>query len=465
MPVIDLPKVGGYPELASALHAYRNRNNASTFFLFGGNSLAPSPLSSLDRGTHIIDILNSLEPDAMAVTKREFSYFEDELSLRSYEAAFPMVASNIYDKRSEANVDGLLDTAIVEQRGVKIGVISVLDNSVISDYLLKHVIIRAPRVAIEQSAKRLREQNADIVVLMYSAYFPFIDELLDNKIVDITLTTSPELTKLSDEIMPTHTHAVTLGTLNQLAEVHIDFTDETSAEPLITWSIKELSSFPTDPIVEGQVKGYISRLNRLLNRPIAMVANDFQTYSSSVRTQENAFANTLADTIRTFANADIALINGGNIRGNRAYVKGQQLTRRDIAEELPFRSKVTVLNISGQQLKQALENGVSAVKQMKGRFPHVSGMKVTYDLAKASGERVISIKVADKPVQLSNIYKLATTDYLADGGDGYTVLEGCPRISLGYLDPPMIADIFIDSIQQQKTLGPSLDERLVNTYE
>ena len=465
MPVIDLPKVGGYPELASALHAYRNQENTSTFFLFGGDSLAPSPLSSLDRGTHIIDILNSLEPDAMAVSKREFSYFEDELSLRSYEAAFPIVASNVYDKRSEANVDGLLDTTIVEQRGVKIGVISVLENSAISDYLLKHVVIRDPQAAIEESAQLLRQQNADIVVLMYSDYFPFIDQLLDNKIVDLTLTTSPELTKLSDEIMPTHSHAVVLSKLNHLAEVTIDFNNKLAAAPSITWNDKELSSFPTDPIVEGQVKGYISRLNRLLNRPIATVTEDFQTLRSSVRTQENAFANAIADTLRKFANADIALINGGNIRGNRSYVKGQRLTRRDIAEELPFRSKVTVLNISGQQLKQALENGISAVKQVRGRFPHFSGMKVTYDLTKASGERITSIKIANKPIQPSKIYKFATTDYLADGGDGYTVLEECPKISLGYLDPPMIADIFIDSIQERNTLGPSLDARLVNINE
>ena len=166
MPVIGLKKVGGYPELASALQSYRNQKNTSTFFLFGGNSLAPSPLASLDRGTHIIDILNSLEPDAMSVTKREFSYYEDELSLRAYEAAFPIVASNVFDKRSQANVDGLLDNVIVEQRGVKIGIISILDESAISDYLLKQVVILDPQKVISDSAYELREQGAELVVLI-----------------------------------------------------------------------------------------------------------------------------------------------------------------------------------------------------------------------------------------------------------------------------------------------------------
>ncbi|MGY0579099.1 MAG: bifunctional metallophosphatase/5'-nucleotidase, partial [Paraglaciecola chathamensis] len=262
MPVIGLKKVGGYPELASALQSYRNQKNTSTFFLFGGNSLAPSPLASLDRGTHIIDILNSLEPDAMSVTKREFSYYEDELSLRAYEAAFPIVASNVFDKRSQANVDGLLDNVIVEQRGVKIGIISILDESAISDYLLKQVVILDPQKVISDSAYELREQGAELVVLMYSYNFPFIDQLLSKDTVDITITTSPEFTNLPNEIMPKHPNAVVLSKLNYLAELKLTLDKESGDISNLTWQEKELSSFPSDPILAGQVKGYTSRLNR-----------------------------------------------------------------------------------------------------------------------------------------------------------------------------------------------------------
>ncbi|MEI8650964.1 5'-nucleotidase C-terminal domain-containing protein [Paraglaciecola sp. Hal342] len=306
------------------------------FLLFGGNSLAPSPLASLDRGTHIIDILNSLEPDAMSVTKREFSYYEDELSLRAYEAAFPIVASNVFDKRSQANVDGLLDNVIVEQRGVKIGIISILDESAISDYLLKQVVILDPQKVISDSAYELREQGAELVVLMYSYNFPFIDQLLSKDTVDITITTSPEFTNLPNEIMPKHPNAVVLSKLNYLAELKLTLDKESGDISNLTWQEKELSGFPSDPILAGQVKGYTSRLNRLLNQPIATVIRDFQTLRTSVRTQENAFANLVADTVRKFANADMALINGGIIRGNQSYVEGQRLTRRDIAQELPF---------------------------------------------------------------------------------------------------------------------------------
>ncbi len=69
-------------------------------------------------GSHIIDILNSLEPDVMGVTKREFSFYEDELSLRSYEAAFPLVASNVIDNRMGRSPDGLHTSVSVEKRRI-----------------------------------------------------------------------------------------------------------------------------------------------------------------------------------------------------------------------------------------------------------------------------------------------------------------------------------------------------------
>lgn len=465
MPVVGLKNVGGYPELSSALQLYRNRRDTSTFFLFGGNSLAPSPLSSLDRGTHIIDILNSLEPDVMSVTKREFSYFEDELSLRSYEAAFPLISSNVYDKRSKANVDGLLDYVIVEQKGLKLGVISVLDDSAITDYLLKQIVIRDPQQIITETSRTLREKGADIIILMYSYSFTFIDQLLNKRVIDISVTTTPESTILPDEVLPQHPHAVVLNYLNHLAEINLKVHIGKQPKLEMSWVDKSLSEFTKEPIVAGQVKGYTSRLNRLLDQPIANVTRAFQTKRVSVRSEENAFANAVADSLKSFANADMALLNGGIIRGNRSYTKGQQLTRREIAEELPFRSKLAVLTVTGLQLRGAIENGLSEIETVRGRFPQISGIEVKYDSSQKAGERVVSITLDGKAIVPTRAYKLATTDYMAQGGDGYQVLSACPQITLGYMEPPMVVDVFMESMRNNKELSPKLDARLVDIHE
>ncbi|WP_416305120.1 hypothetical protein [Neptunicella sp. SCSIO 80796] len=143
MPEVTVPGLGGYAELGTLLKQTRTQHQP-TFFLFSGASLGPSSLSTLDRGSHIIDILNTLEPDAMAVSKREFSYFEDELSLRSYEAAFPLVSSNIYDPLTQGNLDGLVNSAIIEKGQYRLGVLSIVDQSVIEEYAVKRLQILDP---------------------------------------------------------------------------------------------------------------------------------------------------------------------------------------------------------------------------------------------------------------------------------------------------------------------------------
>jgi 5'-nucleotidase/UDP-sugar diphosphatase len=464
MPVIGQTEIGDYPELAQVLNTYRNQPDTATFFLFGGNSLAPSPLSSLDRGTHIIDLLNSLEPDAMAVTKREFSYFEDELSLRAYEAAFPIVASNIYDKRSENNIDGILNNIIVEQRGIKIGMMSVIDKTAITDYSLNNIVVLDPQKAIEKNAAKLRLQGADLIVLLYSTNFIFIDQLLNDKVIDISLTTSLDFTTLASETKPTHPNAVMLAKVGQVAIIHTTKAEQ-KTQPNVSWQAVELSQYTKDPTIRNQVDEYSARLNRLLDQPAGLVTTDFTTLRHSVRAEQNAFANLLTDTLREFSHADIALLNGGAIRGNRRYHAGQQLTHRDIAQELPFRSRVTLLNISGSQLIEALENGFSMIETLRGRFPHIAGMKVTYDPEAPVAKRVKSVLINGQPLENNRIYKLATSDFLSSGGDGYSVLEKCPKIVLGYMLNPLINDVFVDHLRQLDEVKPTLDTRLVNINE
>ena len=117
MPNISDARTGRYANLQTLVKQQRQISE-TVFFIFGGGSIGPSALSSFDRGSHIIDILNSLEPDVMGVTKREFSFYEDELSLRSYEAPFPLVASNVIDNRVGRSPDGLHTSVSVEKRRI-----------------------------------------------------------------------------------------------------------------------------------------------------------------------------------------------------------------------------------------------------------------------------------------------------------------------------------------------------------
>jgi 2',3'-cyclic-nucleotide 2'-phosphodiesterase (5'-nucleotidase family) len=106
-------------------------------------------MSSLDKGTHIIDILNTLELDLMTLTKCELSYFEDEITLHYYEAAFPIISSNFFGPSINSDLEGILTSLIVQKNNIKVGFISILDKEVVEEYLLKRVGVFEPRQIIQ----------------------------------------------------------------------------------------------------------------------------------------------------------------------------------------------------------------------------------------------------------------------------------------------------------------------------
>jgi 2',3'-cyclic-nucleotide 2'-phosphodiesterase (5'-nucleotidase family) len=99
------------------------------------------------------------------------------------------------------------------------------------------------------------------------------------------------------------------------------------------------------------------------------------------------------------------------------------LTRKDVLTELPFGNVTVILGLSGTDLKAALENGVSRVEDVAGRFPQVSGVTFTFDRNQKAGSRVSNVMVGGSALDMGKVYKVATNDYIAGGGDGYAALK------------------------------------------
>jgi 2',3'-cyclic-nucleotide 2'-phosphodiesterase (5'-nucleotidase family) len=89
---------------------------------------------------------------------------------------------------------------------------------------------------------------------------------------------------------------------------------------------------------------------------------------------------------------------------------------------------VVTLSVNGAELKSILENGVSSMPAVQGRFPQVSGLCFTYDISAPAGSRVTgAVWQADDgsctadPVDLTAnaSYDIAENDFMSTGGDGY----------------------------------------------
>ena len=122
----------------------------------------------------------------------------------------------------------------------------------------------------------------------------------------------------------------------------------------------------------------------------------------------------------------MALINGGQIRGS---LDAGPVTLGEVLSVLPFDSSLVTLQVTGEVLRQALENSVSQWPDHDGRFLQVSGLRVTFDMTAPVGFRVKEVLVGDGPLDLSRTYTIGTDSFLAEGGDGYSMFsQGANRI-------------------------------------
>lgn len=156
----------------------------------------------------------------------------------------------------------------------------------------------------------------------------------------------------------------------------------------------------------------------------------YENYNA--RLEETAIGNLVADSIRAYAGAEIAVANGGGIRSS---LYQGEVTGEDLASVCPYDNQIIVVKMTGSVLKEMLENGLSALKSSEeipgGRFLQVSGIRYTFDGTKPEGERLLSVTLADgTEIDEAAEYTVAVTDYMAGSkgylegnGDGYTMLN------------------------------------------
>jgi 2',3'-cyclic-nucleotide 2'-phosphodiesterase (5'-nucleotidase family) len=163
--------------------------------------------------------------------------------------------------------------------------------------------------------------------------------------------------------------------------------------------------------------------------------------------------------MRQFAGADVAIMNGGGIRGDRKYEAGQILTKRDVLTELPFGNKLMVLELTGADLKAALENGVWYGEKAEGRFAQVSGLRLVAKRDAVPGNRLTAIEIGGAPLDPARLYKVAVNDFLASGKDGYDMLPS-GKVLLDANEGPLVATVVMDTIKAAGTVSPMVEGRI-----
>jgi 5'-nucleotidase / UDP-sugar diphosphatase len=130
-----------------------------------------------------------------------------------------------------------------------------------------------------------------------------------------------------------------------------------------------------------------------------------------------------------------------------------------VLAELPFGNQLVVVTVKGSDLRAAIENGLSRLPAIAGRFPQVSGMRVEYEVQRPSGSRVVSMQVGGAPHQPHQMYKVAINDFMARGGDGYTALtHNKPAVPPD--DSPRLSNEVMVYLREQGGVRAGIDGRM-----
>jgi 2',3'-cyclic-nucleotide 2'-phosphodiesterase (5'-nucleotidase family) len=247
--------------------------------------------------------------------------------------------------------------------------------------------------------------------------------------------------------------------------IDIEFTiDATGGARKVSWwprfRVIDTATVKPDPIMARVVRALDRELSKELEITLGDTAVPLDSRTATVRTGEAAIGNLFADAVRIATGADAAVLNGGGIRANRSYQPGSRLTRRDILKELPFGNHVALVEIAGKDLRAALENGLSLLPAAAGRFPQVSGLVIEANVKQPAGRRIVSVKIGGEPLQDGKMYKIATNDFMARGGDGYVALAHAKQLIRDY-DGPLLVNEVMDYVRKLGTVRTGVEGRLV----
>ena len=468
--VYEITPVQGKGGLAELMTLLRAERATATHHLttVNGDFLSPSIMSALLKGAQMVALFNTLGVDAVVFGNHEFDFGPEVTQQRMTEAKFLWLGTNVLGPAGKP-FGGALATTTRQVGDLTIGLFGLLTPETARLSSPGPTVTFAPVVPTAKTAvEALRQAGADVIIALTHLSIAE-DRALAQQVPGISV------------ILGGHDHEPITwyegGTLIHKAgyDAHylgrIDLTiekkvTEKGSQVTVTpsWRMIANRGVTPDPGVAAEVARYTAALDKELGQPLGQTQTTLNSQTAEVRTRETTMGNLIADALRQALQADVALVNGGGMRGNRLYEAGTMLTRRDILQELPFGNPGVLVELSGADLLAALENGVSQVENKAGRFPQVSGLRLTYNPGKPAGSRVLDVQVDGKALDRTATYRVATNDFLLKGGDGYSSLSK-GKVLIDASGGSLMATTVMHYITTKGSVAPQVEGRIVARQE
>ncbi|KAJ0318605.1 hypothetical protein COL5a_010582 [Colletotrichum fioriniae] len=423
--------VGGVARFITAVNEYRSheryQGQPELVTLFSGDVFNPSLESSVTKGEHMVPVLNKIGVDCTCVGNHDFDFGVKQFEHLTAKCNFPWLLANVLDPALGKNVPlghAKHTHMITSSNGIKIGLLGLGEREWLEtiNSLPPNIIYKSASETAKELVPQLRAQGADIIICLSHQREPNDNKLAEKTegLIDIILGGHDHYYAHS---FVNGTHVLRSGSdFKQLSYIEVRKKEDGSGK----WDFDILQRDIVSSIAEDQetlklTEDLTSKLKHSLAKSVGWTASPLDARFSTVRMKESNMGNFVCDVMRHYHNADCALMAAGTIRGDQIYPPGA-IRVRDITNCFPFEDPVIFIRVTGQQLWDALENGVSQYPAQEGRFPQVSNIEYTFDPSKPAGSRIVAATLGGGPIEPEKKYTLATRGYMGRGKDGFTSL-------------------------------------------
>ncbi|WP_224364721.1 bifunctional metallophosphatase/5'-nucleotidase [Hyalangium versicolor] len=444
-------RVGGLARVATLRKQILAENQQkNTLTLFAGDTLAPSveSISQIGgkplQGQQMIDAWNALGVDYAVPGNHDFDFGDEVLRERIKASRFPWLAANIFDNHSGRPFEGLHPYMMVQLDGVKVGLFGLLlPETEVSSSVSQDTNIRDICSTAKPVISRLRAQGATVIIALTHLEVDDDQELARCAPVDVIIGGHDHI-RIEDRSTGVPIFKVAADAV-ELGRVTLEVDGKSGKVKKVDWKVYPVTdAIPDDPTFVEALQKYAPLVAELSQR-VGSTPVPLDARKTVVRTQETNLGSLIADALRQAAGTDVALVNGGAIRGDTIFPAGE-LTRREMLSIFPYRDQLVKLQVTGDILHAALENAVSKIEEVAdppGRFLQVSGLRFAFDPSRPKGQRVLCVTVGGKPLSPKASYTLATLSFLAGGKDGYEMfrtLSPTPALQEGRTPRDVLSD-------------------------
>ena len=461
-------KIGGFANIATLVKREKAAN-PNTVYFDAGDFFAGPYVSSLTKGEAVIDAANYLGLDAACAGNHEFDYGWENALEQFKKAKFPMLNGNIFLKGTD-KLHWNKPYIIKKVNGIRLGIIGLHEKfafyDTVSAEMIKGVETRDERVYLRKYIRELKPKT-DLIILLIHIGIPGTQSSGGEKDVVRNHRHDIELAKAVpgvDLMITGHPHSgtpeplISNGTIIVSTDAYtielgkLEITYDRGRDKITDY--KNHFNYLYDDEVEDDAE-MVKVINKWKEKLRVITEEQVTTIPEPLTrsySEESVMGDMVADAmLNAHPDYDFAVTNSGGLRQD---IDAGAVTVGELISAFPFPNTIVQLEMKGSDMRAIFEHGAGLTN---GILQVSRGVEFVYDESKPIGNRIVTCSVKGTPLDDNKTYKVLTSNFLADGGDGFLVFKK----KLFYKNTGFeILDAMIKYLKQFETYNPKIEGRV-----